>query len=164
MTELREVTSGRTWRQPREEGFVKVLPSGNVARLRPVDMSVLLESGEIPDILTPMAVSAIMDGADTEKLANPDDLAKHTTEMIRFFNLVCKAAFLEPRIVEVPQNDDEINIEDVELSDRSFVYALVTQPVEVLRSFRLSETPDVDPVSDSQDDGAAPERVGESDG
>lgn len=163
MTDQNTITSGRAWRQPREEGFVKALPSGNVARLRPVDMSALLASGEIPDILTPLAVSTIMDGADTEKLANPEDLAEHTSEMIRFFNLVCKAAFLEPRIVDDPQGDDEISIEDVELQDRSFVYALATQPAEVLRTFRLRETPDVDPVSDGQDDGTEAEPAGESD-
>jgi hypothetical protein len=164
MTDHSTITPGRAWRQPREEGFVKALPSGHVARLRPVDMSVLLASGEIPDILTPLAVSTIMDGADTEKLANPENLAEHTSEMIRFFNLVCKAAFLEPRIVDAPQGDDEISIEDVEMSDRSFVYALVTQPVEVLRTFRLDKTPNVDPVSDGQDNGAAAEPAGESDG
>ena len=50
-----QITSGVKWRQPREEGIIVPLPSGNVARLRPVALDVMISSGKLPDMLTPVA-------------------------------------------------------------------------------------------------------------
>lgn len=164
MTDEQEqrVTSGSDWRKPREEGFIKTLPSGKSARLRPVDMGVLLASGEVPNLLTPLAVGRIMGEEELEEPVDENEaLREHTTEMVELMNLVCKASFLEPRIVEEPTEDNEISIEDLEFSDRSFVWSLATQGAEMLRKFRLGEVPGVDDVSDSGDDGAEAEPVTE---
>lgn len=162
MTDDLKVTSGGAWRQPREEGFVKRLLSGRVARLRPVQMDVLLAEGKIPDLLTGYAVGQIMEPSEEDPLDN-EKLRKNTTEMIELMNVVCKAAFVEPKIVDEPQADNEITIEDIELQDRSMVWRLATQPVEALRKFRLGEGPGVEDVHDGGDDGTEAEPDTESD-
>ncbi len=150
------VTTGSMWRSARETGFVKQLPSGNWARLRPVGLERLITGGEIPDLLTPLVTKMFLDGADSVDLdtflaqRGPEKTLAQMGEMIALLDAVCKAAFVEPRIVDNPQAEDEIGIEDLDLQDKSFVFHLVQQPVAVLRRFRLEPSADVAAVPDGQ--------------
>lgn len=152
------VTSGVVWRSAREQGYLKQLPSGNWARLRPVALDRLLISGEIADLLTPLVVKMVMEGADTVSL---DTFLNNVTteralgtvaETIQLLDLVCKAAFIEPRIVDNPQADDEISLSDLLLEDKGLVFSLAMQPAEELRRFCLEPSADVASVSDRNED------------
>ncbi len=156
------VTPGRAWRQPREEGYVGRLPSGNVARLRPVDLPTLLASGQIPDILTPLAAAMMFEGPEAvgKQPGDPVKLKQQTVQMIEFYNAVCRASFVEPRIVESPQADDEIAIEDISLEDRGFVFEIATKGVRALKFFRDQPLPSLGPVQRGPDDGAEAEYPG----
>jgi hypothetical protein len=147
-------TSGKAWREAREVGYVKQLPSGMWARLRHVTPDQLLRmNGEIPNRISPLVVELVFQGADESKLnqitsgakegADPTDWATTTLDLI---NSICKIAFVEPRIVDDPQNDDEVAIEDIDLSDRGFVFQLCIQPAEVLRRFRTGQESDLEPL------------------
>lgn len=160
-------TGGKEWRAPREEGYVKQLPSGNVARLRPVTPDQLLTTGEVPDILTPLVVRMLFEGADGSELTqltDPQKLVENAGATVVLFNTICRLAFVEPRIVANPQGDDEISIDDVPLLDRSFVFSLCTQPAEVLRDFMFPAATTVETLPDGQGDGQPTERPDDDSG
>lgn len=144
-----------------------VLPSGNSARIRPVALDVLLRQGEIPDLLTPFVAQMVYSGVDTselDKLLSPEKLTEQSTEMLKLIDAVVTAAFLEPRIVENPQADDEISIADVELADRGTVFSLAVLPANDLRRFLARQKTDMEPVQDGNGNGAAPEQPGTDSG
>ena len=159
MSETRP-TRGVEWRKPREEGFTLALPSGNVARIRPVALDVLLRQGKVPDLLTPWVAKTIYDGVDTdelEKMLSVENLVEQSDEMLSLIDAICTAAFVEPRIVEDPEAEDEIAIADVDLADRGTVFSLAVLPARELRTFLDRQAAGVEPVSDGDGDGTATE-------
>jgi hypothetical protein len=163
-------TSGLEWRAPREQGYLKVLPSGKQAYLRPVTpaglMSVL---GEIPDTLTPLVSRMVYEGITYDHIkeviamVTPDDTKeslKRAQDGVSFANTVCKLSFVAPRIVDAPRQDDEISLDDIELGDRLFVLSLATQPAGVLRSFRFQSLANVEDVPERNDAQPEAESVG----
>ena len=150
-----QVTAGREWRQAREEGYIQHLPSGKVVRLRPVSPDQLIVLGNVPDRLTPLVLRMVYEGSDAELMdafTEPNTTAAEARESIELFNVVCRLAFVAPRIIENPQADDEISIDDVSLADRGFVFRLATGPAELLRTFRWQATEAVDDLSDGEGD------------
>lgn len=141
-------TSGATWRKPRTEGEVVTLPSGNVARLRPVALDQLIISGKLPDLLTPIAAKSLWTETDTSTIADQVETAKGFAELV---NLVVPLAMMEPRIVADPQADDEIAMDDIEFSDKIAIFQLATGGSTVLRAFRERQEANVDAVPDSED-------------
>lgn len=133
MTRLKP-TSGKQWRRPREEGYAVTLPSGNVAVIRPVALDVMLQRGEIPDLLTPIAASMLWKETevDADTVEREPALA---LRMMELFDVVARAAFLEPRIVDEPEAHDEIAPADLSLEDKGWVFQLAIQPARVLATF-----------------------------
>ena len=161
MGETKRPTRGIDWRKPREEGFLLALPSGNTVRIRSVALDVLLRQGKVPDLLTPFIAKTIYDGVDTKQLdemLSIENLAEQSDEMLALIDAICVAAFLEPRIVDDPQAEDEISIEDVELADRGTVFSLAMLPANDLRRFLERQAPSLEPVPDGDGDGPAPEQ------
>ena len=150
----KKVTLGKAWRKAREEGEAVALPSGNVARIRPVALDVLLTSGNLPDLLSPIAAKTLWTEVDTDQIA---DMAETAIGMAELVNIVCQASFVEPRIVDEATADDEITLEDIDFLDKTSVFQLATQPAEVLRRFRQQQEGNVDPVLDGQNDSDAAE-------
>lgn len=159
-------TSGADWRRPRTEGELIELPSGNRARLRAVSLPTLVAAGNIPDLLTPLVVRMLGQGIDAttdtlekalasaekgEDDAGAAEAFRQLRDMNEVFDAVCRAIFVEPRIVETPQADDEIAAEDLELADKLHAVYLAMQPVEVLRRFRVQPATDVATVHDGED-------------
>lgn len=128
-----QVTSGSLWRKPREEGVVVPLPSGNIARLRPVALDVMITSGKLPDMLTPLAAKTLWTEMEPEDIGDVSELA---TGMADLFGFVCKAAFIEPKVVDNPKKEDEISLDDIDFRDKAAVFQLAIQPAEVLQKFR----------------------------
>lgn len=149
-------TPAKVWRQPREEGYVVTLPSGNIARLRPVALDVLILSGEIPDLLSPIAAKMLWEETDVAEIANAAELATGTAKLI---NHVCRAAMMEPVVAAVGEEpkDGEIALEDIDFQDKSIIFQLAIQPAEVLRKFRDRQAAGVDAVSDGDENGAEAE-------
>ncbi len=144
---MNQVTSGRAWRKPREEGVPLTLPSGNVARIRPVPLVKLIERGEVPDFLTPIAVSQIIgvaeDGTgsawgvfEDENEPETEDDVKRMLNTVSFMEFLCKEAFVEPKIVDEPEADNEIALEDVGVEDMGFVAHASLQAGGMLELFR----------------------------
>jgi len=128
------VTSAAEWREPREKGFTVTLPSGNVARIRPVALDVMIRDGSLPDLLSPIAAKALWTETDVEQIG---EIAELATGMAELFGQVCKAAFMEPRVVENVEDlgEGEIALSDVAFDDKAFVFQLAIQPAQILRKF-----------------------------
>jgi hypothetical protein len=138
-----EVTSAGEWRRMREQGVVVTLPSGRCARLRPVGIPELVRRGRIPNELMPIAAEAVwFDSPSPEKVREAGAAA------ISLFDLVCEAAFLEPRASKDDDlADDQISVDDIDLADKVFVLQFVTAPAGALRRFRLDQDAGLGSVS-----------------
>jgi len=154
-------TSGATWRKPREEGEVVTLPSGNVARLRPVALDQLIISGKLPDLLTPIAAKSLWTETDTDRIADQVETAKGFAELV---NLVVPLAMMTPRIVADPQADDEIAMDDIEFSDKIAIFQLATGGSTVLRAFRERQEAGMATLPDREDVQPTPEQPSEDSG
>lgn len=144
-----KATTGKAWRKAREEGYLITLPSGNVARLRPVALDVLITSGQLPDVLTLMAASHLWSDQEYEPgdIAKQSEMAKDYADLI---NAVIPAAMLSPRVVDEPDADDEITLDDIEFADKIAVFNLSTAGATALRGFRDKQARDVEIVPNGQ--------------
>lgn len=130
--------SGKTWREAREQGVEVRLPSGNEVRIRPMEVDFFILNGEIPDVLAP--VINLMINAKPYSL--PLGPGEETTEVekwkkwVTFLNTLVTFALISPKVVENPQADDEISIDDIGYGDKMLVYQFFSRPAQILRGFR----------------------------
>jgi len=138
------VTSGKEWRRAREEGEVGRLPSGRVVRGRTVLPVHILELGEdVPDILTALALKLFYgkaDFAEVQSFRMVREDAKEALKVARSLQIVTKAFLLEPRVVDNPQADDEICIDDVEPVDQAAIWDFAFMGADLLRKFFREST------------------------
>lgn len=153
-----EVTTAAVWKLARKEGEIITLPSGNVARLRPVSLDILITSGTMPDMLTPVAAKTLWsdEGTDYNDIAALPEMAKGFADLVNF---VVPAAFIEPVVVEKDKKPgtDQISIEDVEFGDKVAVFNLATSGAATLRKFREQQARNVEDVPDNESNGDTPE-------
>ncbi len=146
-------TSGKEWRKAREEGVEITFPSGRVAAIRPIEVDhFLLAGGHIPDFLTPIVLDMINGKGYMMELPLHEQLEK-SKDFLMFLNELAKAAFVNPKVVDDPQADDEISIDDLTYGDKTIVYRFFSRPAEVLRRFRDSWAKSVAFVDAPQNDG-----------
>ena len=139
-----QATSGTEWRRLREEGEPVELPSKHVACLRPISLLLLLERGKVPDTLSGMVSQLILKGG------KPAATLETYQDFAELISWVCHIAFIEPRIVDDPQEDNEISIDDVGFEDRVFVFNWAQKEVQYLMPFRPEPSGDVADVAGSQ--------------
>lgn len=145
-----QVTSAREWRKLRQEGLLVKLPSGLIARLRPVSIVDLWKTGNIPNGLIGLVSELLVNG--TVQDVKPELSSDLVSAVGTLYDIVCKSAFVSPRIVVKPSDDeDEIEIEDVAQGDREFVLAWCSTPATELREFRGEQDADVGAVGASKE-------------
>lgn len=158
-----EVTPGAAFRAMREQGVVQTLPSGRVVRMRTVTPDRLLRLGHIPDILTPFALGLLY-GKDPDveavQFLQPREQAQEAIAMLDSIAVVCRAALVSPRVVDDPQAEDEIAIEDLTIDERGWVFRLALWPAEMLKSFRFQPSGNVETLPDGQEPEPTPEPAG----
>lgn len=140
-------TPAKVWREPREQGVEIQLLSGNIAVLRPVDVAFFVRVGRIPSVFSGL-INDLIEGKVGTTKSIPEEAKMHPQEWIGFLNQLVAAAFVHPRVVDVPlgdgsdrevsipQGDDEISIDDVSYEDKIYIYGLFTRPAHVLKRFR----------------------------
>lgn len=146
MDEL-QPTEGRVWRAPREKGITVKLPSGNVARIRPVGMDLVVRVGYIPGVLANTIVGMIETGHG-EPPTSAD--LEEEKEWFRFLDCLCELAFVAPRIVKEPQADDEISIDDVELQDKMAIWRVLGAPARALVDYFQRQAQPVEAVANAE--------------
>lgn len=127
-------TSGKEWRKAREEGIETLMPSGMTANLRPVEADFFLRVGHVPDALAPL-INTIISGDSYKLEIPPVEQLEKGKEWIAFLNELCTYAFVTPKVVEAPQADDEISVDDICYLDKFSVYQKFSMPAHKLRAF-----------------------------
>jgi hypothetical protein len=131
-------TSGLEWRKAREQGIEFTLPASKyVVALRPVEVDFFIQHGSVPDLLAGV-VNTLING-DSQVLDVPvtDELEKNV-KWLTFLNELVTYAFVNPKVVDTPQADDEIALDDVSYADKVFIYRYIfARPAHVLQKFRL---------------------------
>lgn len=137
-----EVTPALEWKAVDK---VYKLPSGRHARLRrPSPIALVQDSGSIPDTLVSLALR-VMSGDKPD----PNSLgASELLELTKLAVTFCKAAFVDPRIVDADPvyENGEIRIEDVPPEDLDWVTNWVvngTEQTPQVQSFRPESDGDV---------------------
>ncbi len=151
-----QLTPASEWRKPREEGYEITLLSGRTAKLRPVALDVLISSGGLPDVLTPFAAQTLWQEREPDEIADAAEMAKSYSELI---NAIVPAAFLYPKVVENPEEDDEIGLDDIDFADKIQVFNLATAGAMALRKFRDQQGGNVEAGPDREGDGDKAEQA-----
>lgn len=131
------------------------LPSGKVAKLRRLNVLMMLERGgdDVPNFLKVYMLRKIKG----QKVSNnPMDGVEDAREAVRMIAFLAKQVFAYPRLVDVVQADDEVCIDAISEVDLSFAaaYALGDRSVvNQLESFRAEAQSDVEPVYAGEDVG-----------
>lgn len=146
-------TAGSVWRNPREEGVVVLLPSGNAARLRPVGFDLIVRLGRLPEGLVSVAIDAINGG---EGKFEAPKTRKDVETYVDFYNAICECSFIQPRIVTEPKGEDEIALEDLSWADKKYVSQFLNLPAAHLAVFRQEQTGDVGAVHPDAGNQTAP--------
>lgn len=132
------ISSGKAMRQAREsvqDGVPLILPSGFTVRVKAISLATCVKLGYIPDGLTQHVVDAFNGKiAEADAVEEIKDLAE-AKEELGYWEHLCRHCLVEPRVVDDPQADDEISIEDLELVDKQHIAAVVLRPANMLRPF-----------------------------
>jgi hypothetical protein len=150
------VTSGKAWRERNQqiqtEGCEVTLLSGNVARVRNVPMTRLLTEirnhSEL-DRLSPILAEQLGTSKPASQM-KPEQVVQSAVDYYAFVDTIIRLAFVSPRIVDNPVNDDEIHISDIDQEDKNELVALLDMPARSLEPFCQELTRRVELVANEQ--------------
>lgn len=146
-----EVTSASKWLKPYVEGVPVMLASGNVIKMRPVALDELMRNGSIPDLLTPVASTALYEGVFPEDVAK--DQFKLINQMTELAATILPIVVVEPKIYigNGPLPEGMIKLEHISVADKLSIFNLAIQPVNVLEAFRNQQVGNVEslPVNEN---------------
>lgn len=149
------VTPASEFRRVREQGeIVTIRSTGRVVRMRVVKPSALLKLGDIPDPLAELVMRIMFGQITNEEYAEffaLQERKERAVELAESLRVVCTAALIEPRIVDDPQADDEIHIDDLEDAEQRFIFDLALLEATGLSRFRARQAQDVEPVAQEQE-------------
>lgn len=140
------VTSGKAMRAARENGVVLPFPSGNNYRVRPPTTAALLRRGDLPNVLISFLVDVFYHSVTLQKVEDyitANQQREGALDLMRSFKVVCQEMFMEPKIVDEPQGENEAAIDDVPTEDQLFAFRAAFVGVDALRPFRDQSQPDV---------------------
>lgn len=128
-------------------------------RVRPVPLHLMIEAGQVPNVLIPVAYSVIYQPDKRRDLASDVKTAKQFVDLCK---LVAPLTLLQPRIVENPQGDDEMALEDFNAEELSDLLNVALLPTERLKSFRHQQEAMLGAMANVQGVPPAAEPEGES--
>lgn len=139
-----KLTPPSEFRKLREAGYVVELEStGRVVKLRPVNPTRLLRSGDIPDHLSGAVAKLVWGGAEEDERSE----AQKAQDWLAYLETIAQAALLYPRIGTEPLGEDEIAIEDLTQGELIDIERHALKPLEAVRSFRDEQKRAVDAAS-----------------
>lgn len=134
------LTPAQEFRLLREVGaLVTLVATGRVVRWRPVNLTRLLQKGEIPDHLTTFIAARVWSGKSDDSRTD----AQKAIEWLNYLDLVVAASLLHPRIFDNPKGPDEIHPDDLLEEEKLEIEQLATNPVQAVRPFRGEQVADV---------------------
>lgn len=158
MTHQPDVTLGKEWRKNREEGVLIQFPSGKWARIRAIDPSAFLMRGQFPDTLNTVVEAVLIGKTEGGHIYNLESL-KGFREYYDFLEFYARHCFISPRIVDNPQAEDEISMDDLETGDKEFLVQVVFIPASDLEIFSARQIERLGGVQPGKDDVQVAKRV-----
>lgn len=139
-------TTGKEWRAKTRP--VLTLPSGNRVRVKRPDILKMAGDKQLPDVITNMVMAGVMGVKPSlPDFTQPENMATLNDTL----DVMCRACFVEPRIVDNPQTDDEIALSDVDLQDKIHVFGWAFGAEgEQVATFRPGQVGDMGTVPASQ--------------
>lgn len=140
------VASGKAMRAMRERGIELLFPSGNYYRVRNPTASGLLKRGHLPNVLLTFVMDAFYNGGSRAKVdtfLTAKEKEEDVLALMESFKVICQEMFMEPHVVDDPQADDEVSIQDIPLEDQLWAFNLTFVPAEELYPFRQQQELDV---------------------
>jgi hypothetical protein len=147
------VTPATEFRKVREQGEKITLSTGRIVKMRIVKPSHLLRIGKIPDPLAELVMQILygkITDAQYKAFFDLPERKEHAVDLAESLRVVCTAALLYPRVVDEPQADDEIYIDDLEDSEQRMIFDLALLEASTLSRFRQGQTANVELVSPSE--------------
>lgn len=148
-----QITPAEVWNAPFVEGVPVKLPSGKIAKLRPVSLETILALGRVPNMLK----SLVEEGLKGESTALPSpSTPEELAEAVESMDVICLHAFVTPKLVDVPIDQPEllkpgeVNVHFLEYGDKGYVMRFLNAPAQILESFRYEPNGDVEPVPDGE--------------
>jgi hypothetical protein len=112
------ITNAAAWRNKQNQAIELELPSGLTVLVRRPPIQMWIAAGKLPENLVRTMLRA---GQGTAPVV-PDMSPEQFKELFEFMRTTIVAAVVQPRIVDVPTNDDEIAPDDVPLEDAMFIF------------------------------------------
>jgi hypothetical protein len=147
-------TSGAEMRANREQGQVVLFPSGNYYRVRWSTAASLLRRGNLPNVLLSFVVDALYKGLASEKVdafLSLRDKEDNAQDFLASLKVLAEDMWMEPKIVETPQADDEISIADLPIIDQAFAFDICFRPAKEVLPFRDEQKIDVESMATLED-------------
>jgi hypothetical protein len=134
-----KLTPASEFRKMRERGVALTLYTGRNIRMRGVDPSHFVkELDGAPNMFSELILKMFWDGKYQElidEFLKRRENPKETAELAASLGVVAKKVLLMPRVVDVPQTDDEdeeIAISDLGINELVWIFRLAFQPHAVL--------------------------------
>lgn len=147
-------TSAKAWKKAATEGILIRVPSGNTCRMKTPGMEVFIKEGIIPNALLPVVQSMMAKGGEatdeevSELMGDPEVLNK----IFQLADAVTVYCCLDPEVHEVPadpaeRDDDLLYVDEVDFTDKMFIFSVATGGTQNLERFREQSGLDVGIVS-----------------
>jgi hypothetical protein len=129
------------------------LPSGNVAKVKKIDLIDLVGRGTIPDTLTGEVDKLLKGGGGKVTLDATHFDTKGFQNFLELADLVCQVSFIEPQLVATEAEEDleagKIWVKNISWADRFDVFTWANERAETVRPFREKPAPDVESMEPS---------------
>lgn len=162
-----KVSSAAGWKGKKKGGPVPLeLPSGNTCLCKPIGVKAMLTMGMVPNSLMTIVTNALekkdeaLDEAEIAELVRKDP--QKLTDVFLFADAVVVHCVIEPKVLPVLQDGEEIDYEDrdsdglyideVDEQDKMFIMNFAMGGNREVEPFRERLAEGVESVSDEPDD------------
>lgn len=126
-------------------GIEQVMPGTHrKVKLRQVSVEELVRENKMPDILTPLIISAVytdLGGRHIQDYLSQDrGSVEGATQLLDSINFIVSKALVDPK-----------QLSELTLPEKKWIFQLVLGPAEFLANFRLEQEPDVESVAEGED-------------
>lgn len=169
-------TTASAWKAKAAEGYELIVPSGNVALVRPVGMQAFLDKGLIPNSLREIAMEAIK-GKKAPEIKTENLDSEQIQNMMQLFDSVTVYCVLQPEVLPVPlwtaedhedghcteeqvgqpvpykqrEEVDALWVDDVDMEDKQFIFQFACGGTRSVEQFREEYERSLERVSGGQD-------------
>lgn len=126
-------------------GTEQILPgTGRRVKLRSLDAESLLRDGKMPDLLTPLVIKSVYQELSDRELR--EFVGSQRGSIPEALSLLETIDFVVEKTLVSGATTKSLT-----LAEKRWIFRLVMGPAELLITFRLDETPDVEPMDEGDE-------------